>query len=296
MRQGGDLLNYDTVQRQALAHMDLRLSLIPSRNLVLSGSTGFIGRTILSSFAAEAIRLESLAQAPDRFVLLHLAAMVSGDDGSVLRENFEIDLAASLASNSRLAGIVYASTNNVYPQHAQQGVSYVMGSGSAYVASKRTGEVLIQTLARCPWWIARIGDVFGCRQTHGNLFRAAENSIRESKPIRLIGVGAKVRNYVYAPDLAGALLSMADKLCTGEVHSEVSNLCYPEHMTVAEIVRELAQIASLPIEAVHLPNDVSSGDFRTMTPGPLHGISWRWSMRGALADYVNAIKSEANIK
>lgn len=274
--------------------MNLRLTLIPSHNLVVSGSTGFIGRTILSQFGDQVVRIESLDQIPDGFVLIHLSAVVSGDVEKLLRTNFDIDMAATLVASARLGGIVYASSNNVYPLHAQDGVVYSMGAATPYAASKRIGECLIQSQARCPWWIARIGDVFGCGQTHGNFFRAVEKSIKSSEPIRLLGAGGKVRSYVYAPDLARALLNMADKLRTREIRSEISNLCYSDPLTLAEIVNQLAEIASLPVELVGIPDDASAADFRTMTPGPLHGFQWRWAMRSALADYVAALKNKVN--
>lgn len=271
--------------------MDLRLSLIPSRNVVVSGSTGFVGRTLLFDFRNEVRRLENLDLIPSGCVLIHLAAQVTGDGENLIANNFDVDLAAAGAAASRLAGVVYASTNNVYPLHAQEGVAYAPGAVGPYAASKRIGEALVQALARCPWWIARFGDVFGYGQAHGNFFRAAEQSIRENNPIRLFGSGSKVRNYVYAPDLAGALLHMAEKLHSQTVQSEVSNLCYPESMTIAKIANQLAKIASVPVQSVAISNDGSAADFRTMTSGPLHGFHWRWSMEEALADYVRTIKN-----
>jgi nucleoside-diphosphate-sugar epimerase len=265
--------------------LDLRCFYSDELRTAVTGGTGYVGNGIIE-LSGQSFRRVAFGDVPNGAVIVHCAASVAANSTSLL-QNVEIDVAVVEAVNLRHAGIVYASTNNVFPLGVDHRAETPPTFLDHYGAGKAFGEMLIRNLGRKPFCIARIGDVFGAGQRHGNFFRAIEAALRDRTSLKLFGEGSKLRSYIYNQELGRILLHFATEIASGADVPATVNVCYPDPMTVREIVTLVAARSGLSIEPVAVANDQSARDIRTMTPGPFGTYKFAWpTFADSLADYI----------
>jgi len=268
--------------------MDLRLCWYSELGIGVTGATGYIGKSISACANQKPQLLPAISDLPREAILIHLACNISGPQ--VLTTNFELDRFVIQEAAGRVKGLIYASGNNVYNLGLKKAVSDFGPTLDEYGTSKRVGEALVQSLFPRSWAILRIADVFGAGQRHGNLFRSIENAIKARTPLKLYGIGGKIRSYVHTPDLIACLLHFARSLRAQDGTQIISNVCYAESPSVRDILTMIAERAALDIEHVALDDDRSASDIRSMVPGPFLGFDIGTFDR-AISDYIVACTS-----
>lgn len=269
---------------------DYRIGLFREFGLAITGVTSFTGVKIAEVLGVRAERMSELDSIPEGAVLVHLAAATDPNIRETLQTNFQMDSDVVTFATRRLAGLVYASGNNVYPRGIELDICDARGPTDYYGASKRVGEALVSSLCTVPHAILRISDVFGAGQRRGNFFRALEFHIRGRQELEIHGEGKKLRSYIYAPELAHVMLHFAKEVRAGRQPPTPVNVAYAQPMSVAEIAAFVGSAAGLKVLRKPLPDDRSAEDVRTMRPSPLEGYTWRWSMESALEHYVEVCR------
>ena len=265
---------------------DFRCRYSPTLSLAITGSSGFIGRGVIGVSGCHDFQQAELTDLPDELIVLHLAAAIS-NSLDALAGNIQRDALLIAQVQARHAGIIYASTNNVYPYAIDCHVGDGLRCNDYYSASKVVGEKLVQDMLGKPFCIVRIADVFGVGQRHGNLFRAIERAISGQTALKKYGLGLKRRSYIYEPELSSLLVHLAQCMANNLVVPSVINACYDESPTVAELIATVASLTQLPVEEVEVAGDKSFLDIRTMRAGPFGTYRSRWpSLTKAVEDYI----------
>lgn len=253
--------------------------------VAVTGYRGFLGRSFLAGRQWKARPLQACSPR----AVIHLAAKVEDTlQGFLANLTLDAEIAAFCAA--RQATLIYASSNNVYPQAEHCGESDEVRHGDYYSLSKIAGEKLITSgaLGKFDFVVLRIADVFGLGQRHGNLFKAMAANIAARAPLKLYGQGAKTRSYIYVKDMVGILDFAVVNF--RKFNGGVCNVCYEEPATVKDLVERIASLAGLPIERVDSPD---AKDIRTMRNGKLleAGYRFAFTLDTALADYVRDVKT-----
>ena len=271
--------------------MDLRCMFSPKLAVAITGATGFIGRNLIAAFDVDDFESRSFESVDPGSVIIHLAADVSSTRDALL-SNIAIDTFVLETINSKHKGLIYASSNNVYPYAFNCRIAELQRFNDYYAASKVFGEKLIADRASVPSVSVRIADVFGVGQRHGNFFRAIENSIRTAAPLNQYGKGLKRRTYIHVRELCGMLKFIASSQLESTQFCGALNLGYADSASVAEIIDNVANIAGISITQIPLQDDLSDSDVRTMNISSLPGYRPYWiSFKEALAAYVLEIQT-----
>lgn len=271
--------------------MDLRCLASPSLGIVITGASGYIGRNLCSFFGSDDFESIAFEDAKEDSIVIHLAADVSSSREAFL-SNLAIDTMVVDHVNERHKGLVYASTNNVYPYALDCQVNDVVRSNDYYATSKIFGENLLSRLGSKASVSLRIGDVFGPGQRHGNFFKAIELAVKTSQPIKLYGLGLKRRTYIHIAELCFIIKHIVSGFSKDIYHGQAINIGYADAATIHEIVDVISNCSGLPIEYVLVENDKSFLDIRTMRPSPLIEYKPKWtSFKAALTEYVENLKN-----
>lgn len=271
--------------------MRLRLAYDPTRNVCLSGSTGYVGASLLNSGFYDFGPIEALEELPTRCVLIHLAAATAGNDRQTLLDNLAMDSYVADWADSTTARVVYASGNNVYGKALDCRTEDSTHLQDYYSASKIFGEILLRERLGERCCILRIGDVFGVGQRHGALFRAIESAIGKKEALVQIGDGLKLRSYIYITELVRQIAHAASLL--GESNgSGTYNIGHADPITVRELLARLSELTGLPLDMSRARPDASNMDVRTMRIQSLPGYDAEFTMDTALRDYVSQLKGK----
>jgi nucleoside-diphosphate-sugar epimerase len=269
---------------------DLRSYYSSEHNIVVTGSTGYVGRNLLAAYGRSGfvpVGIESVFNA----TIVHLAADVTSSRDALLT-NIDIDTYVLDIANSNNNALIYASSNNVYPYALDCRVNETLRCHDYYSTSKVTGELLIRDLAKTPYLIIRIGDVFGLGQKHGNLFKAIEQSLMHGKQLALIGKGNKLRSYIHIKELVRMIMHLASKMRGRSCENRILNLGYHDALWVYEILSTVSDLTSLEIVQIDQPERTAECDIRTMSVSVLDGYVPLWnSFHSALSNYVSEINT-----
>lgn len=268
--------------------LDLRCAYFPDCKIAVTGSAGFIGRSVVAALGGRTAQEATIKTIPDRAVVIHLAANVSPSQAS-LADNVDRDSWLVEQVNEAHSGLVYASGNNVYPKALVCRIEDETRFSDYYGASKAIGEMLVSQLSNKPYCIMRIADCFGVNPSHGNLFKSIEKSLTQRSPLIQMGEGMKRRSYIYQPELGGLTAHLATRLAAGLDVPPIMNACYAEDVSVKEMLAILSAATGLSVEIAPVENDASALDFRSMQPGPFAGYEFKWpSLPDALRHYAAA--------
>jgi len=269
--------------------MNLRCKYSAGYRIAVTGSTGYVGSKFLESFETSDFVETDFTQLPAGSLIVHLAANMN-NTGSALSENTLIDTLVLEQVNEKHRGLIYASTNNVYPYALNCRTGDKLRCNDYYSASKVFGEKLFEDLIRVPFVSVRIADVFGVGQKHGNFFKAIEQGIRQKSSLAQYGAGLKRRTYVHITELVQLLKWIATDGFDLASTTRVLNTGYPDSASIAEIVALAAELTGLEVINKHIETDLSAFDVRTMQPTILPGYAPQWSsFKSAFAGYVEEI-------
>lgn len=270
--------------------MDVRCKYSPKLGVAITGSTGFVGRNLIDAFDSDDFESMPFDSVRSGALVIHLASDVSATRDALL-SNLAVDTWLLEIVNRRHRGLVYASTNNVYPHAVDCCVDERLRCGDYYSASKVFGEKLIAEFSLVPTVSLRIADVFGLGQRHGNLFRAIESSIISGAALKLYGNGLKRRSYIHVVELC-EIIKFISTQCLDDFRPGLAlNIGYSDSATVSEIMEMVSDLSGLPIENLPLEVDVSGCDIRTLKPSFLPSYAPKWgSFREALAVHVDQIR------
>jgi nucleoside-diphosphate-sugar epimerase len=272
--------------------MDLRCKHSPKLGVAITGATGFIGSRLVDVFGAGDFEATAFENIGTGAVVVHLAADVSPTREAMLA-NIAADTYLLEIVNQKHKGLVYASSNNVYPYALDCRINEFTRCNDYYSVSKILCEKLVSEWAKVPSVSVRIADVFGVGQRHGNFFKAIEQSVRMGKPLKQYGQGLKRRTYIHVQELCEMLKFIALNHLPHAQPGLVFNLGYEDSASIAEILGMVSSMTSLEVIKNSLEGDRPWFDVRTMQTSILHPYVPRWgSFCEALAAYVDQIKSE----
>lgn len=272
--------------------MDLRCKYSPSLGVAVTGSTGFIGSQLLNTFKVADFKAIPVELIEDAAVIIHLAADVSSTRHAMLT-NIAIDTFLLEVVNQKHKGLIYASSNNIYPYALDCRINEFPRCNDHYAASKIFGEKIYSEWTKVPTVSVRIADVFGVGQRHGNFFKAIERSIQTEASLQQYGRGLKRRTYIHIQELCESLKFIALHGLEDRQPSRSVNLGYADSASIAEILDMVSELTCLTITNIPLEVEKSQFDVRTMQPSLLNGYTPCWgSFREALSAYVDKIKSK----
>ncbi|MFJ2483002.1 NAD-dependent epimerase/dehydratase family protein [Pseudomonas sp. NPDC087598] len=269
--------------------MNLRCKYSPLFRVAVTGATGYLGLKLLEVFDASDFLDTDFSCVPAGAVIIHLAANMQ-NSREALAENMLIDTHVLEQVNEKHRGLIFASTNNVYPFALNCKTSDNLRCNDYYSAAKIFAEKLFDDCIKTPFVSIRIADVFGVGQKHGNFFRAIEQSIRTNNSLSLFGAGSKRRSYIHATELVLFLKWIAVEGFDLATAKRALNVGYSDSASILEIVTKVAEHSKLDVTFKSIENDRSHFDIRTMQTSFLSGYTPKWSsFQEALTDYVEEI-------
>jgi len=274
-----------------------RIVFSPALKTVVTGATGFLGRTVVALSGQSDWSPLDISDTPVDAAIIHLGANVSGTHES-LAENVSLDQHVIDVAGEKNARLIYASTNNVYAHALECSPLDRVSPVGPYAIAKCAGEMAINSSLGASAEICRFADVFGVGQRHGNFFRAIEAAVANLSELQQFGAGAKRRTYIHVEDAARVLLWLGQQRPDADTgHTRVWNVGYPDSATVAEILRLVADESGLLLREQQVDGDESWRDMRTMKVARFPESVMRWAnFREALSDYVRDLMTTTSVK
>jgi nucleoside-diphosphate-sugar epimerase len=200
-----------------------------NKNILLVGSSGFLGRNFLDvcrsagiglsivnrsmqeSFSEQQFLLHDLEHIPDVFdTVVNLSAHIPyGEMDLVSPELFEVNtiLAYRLVRQFPSAHHVYSSSVSVYASNCQQPVDEFAPTQTlnAYGASKLAGECFVRSVLKQT--ILRFSSLYGCGMSPSTFLPKLVNTALRGEPITLFGDGQRAQDYLHVRDAARMILA-----------------------------------------------------------------------------------------
>ena len=210
------------------------------RRVVVLGAGGFLGRSLVRSLtnadvevlalgsreidlsepSAAACLSERLRQ-DDALVFLSALTPDKGRDSGVLMRNLAMARSVSAAASKlKLAHLVYASSDAVYPFSTS-----LIGEGTAaapaelYGAMHRTREILLTQEAAVPLAVLRFTAIYGPGDTHNSY--GPNRFVRQALDtgrIDLFGNGEETRDHLFIADAVASLRAVLARGSTGLIN------------------------------------------------------------------------------
>lgn len=244
----------------------------PARVVVL-GSGGFVGRTLLEHLAAEGVpalpvdlprhdlaapdageRLAAELRPDDSLVFLSSLTPDKGRDAATLRTNIAICQGViDAVQRVPVAHLVYFSTDGVYP-FASGLVSEATPASptDSYGAMHLAREILVRDCAAAlslPLAVLRATLIYGGRDTHNSY---GPNRLRRmaarDRRIVLFGEGEEMRDHVYVGDVARLVLAVLRRRSAG-----LLNLATGRSVSYRELAGMVAALFGGGVEIVGGP-------------------------------------------
>lgn len=272
--------------------MDLSCRHSSSLRIAITGANGYIGSRLINAFGSDEFVATTVSSLQQPSLIIHLAANVSPTREAMMT-NLEMDSwLVDKINDTKHLGLIYASSNNVYPKAINCKIDETPRCHDYYAASKIFGEKIVLNMSHAPTIVLRIADVFGFNQRHGNLFKAIENAVIERSAFQQYGKGLKRRTYIHVDELCKIIVFLASRIVNGVRAETIFNIGYEDSASVAEILELVAEMTQLPIRYTPTEPDSSCFDIRTMDISFPHEYSPKWpNLRAALHNYVSQISS-----
>jgi UDP-glucose 4-epimerase len=195
-------------------------------------------------------------------VVFHLAAIhfipyCSAHPVETIRTNVlgTQHLLEALKSAPSVKRFIFASTADVY--QPQEGPNIEdetpLGRFNIYGVSKLFGEELIRYYTKISpevtFVIARLFNTYGPGETNPHVIPDILTYMRDSNNLMLGNVESK-RDFIYASDVAEALIALSDE----SVPATVLNIATGEEYSVRELVQTIAEITGRDLEIVQDPD------------------------------------------
>jgi nucleoside-diphosphate-sugar epimerase len=269
---------------------------------LVTGATGFVGSHLVETLGRRGVAITALVRSPGKAALLARlqATQIRGDlqDDAALREAvagqdvvFHVagliaarDEAEFLAANRdgtaallraieasgaapRLVLVSSLAAVGPAPRGAPLRADAVPRPVTQYGRSKLAAEQLVRASA-LPWSIVRPPVVYGPRDREVlKVFQAARLGIAPT-----FGDGTQELSAVYAPDLAEALVAVAESPSTvGRVY----HACHPEVLTTAAMIQKLGRALGRTRDVRLLPIPLSIGRAALWLTGSVAALAGR---------------------
>jgi nucleoside-diphosphate-sugar epimerase len=275
--------------------------------ILVIGGSGFLGGAITRRAMAEGHRVWTLsrgrAEVPDgatglladRKDLDAFAKAVAGaqtcwdlvvDSAAFAPEDIQQDIAVF----SGLAGrFVFVSTDFVYDPARREfpqpeDAKFYLTEG--YGGQKRAAEIALAEAGALSWTIVRPthiygpGSQLGCLPLHGRDAQLIQR-LQAGEPIRLVGGGHFLQQPVLATDLAGTILSVAEKEAAA---GKTFNVAGPEVVESRDYYRLLAEILGTDLVIEEVPVDARLREKPESAPFLCHRLYDLNALRAVSAD------------
>ena len=150
-----------------------------------------------------------------------------------------------------LERIVFASSSSVYGDTTSppfRESAPATDPVSPYAATKRAGELLIQSLAPIAGFRAaalRFFTVFGPRQRPDLAIHAFARRMTAGEPITLFGDGSQSRDYTYCDDITNGVVAAVDWTAAAPPGLEIFNLGGSRPVALRDLVSELSAVLAI---------------------------------------------------
>jgi UDP-glucose 4-epimerase len=234
--------------------------------IVILGSSGFIGRALMSSFhdahgfssrdvdLRQPTALSVLDPLLNPETTLIVCSTITPDRGQTLdtlSQNFSIALnLASYLRERPLKKVVYLSSDAVYPFIDRPVTeSTPLDAANFYALGKIAAERILQNTITSPLLVLRPTGIYGPGDTHNSY--GPNRFIRQiaaDRQVKLFGGGEETRDHLFIDDLARLIVHLSNSDTTGTL-----NLATGQSRTFASIVDDLRAITPFDFELVTAP-------------------------------------------
>lgn len=242
------------------------LNRFPGARIVILGAGGFLGKCLAVALAHGGSSVVSLtrrdidlaspeaeqalsARLQDGDAVVFLAAITpdKGRDSANLMRNLAMGRAVCAAAAKRkLAHIVYASSDAVYPFTIDLIAADAPAAPSdLYGAMHRTREILLAAEAPAPLAVLRFTAIYGTDDTHNSY--GPNRFIRQAltdRRIALFGDGEEMRDHLYIDDAVAVLRKVIENGSTGQFNVATGTSC--SFRAVAERISAACGAAIVP--------------------------------------------------
>lgn len=207
-------------------------------NIGITGSSGFIGKSMIKFFKKEGITLITLrsrlniieeikneiSELPELDIVFHLAGSFQGDWKSLYENNFIATKNLLSCLNSEITRVVFTSSGSVYGNSGESGVdeTFECNPVDDYGRIKLMTEKLLSRYGN--YLIFRLPSVYGNGNDKGVIFHW-KNSIREQKKLMVGDNGFSVRSFLNVNDLVSIFL-LSLKIKRSTIYNLAENKSY----------------------------------------------------------------------
>lgn len=258
-------------------------TLLEGRTLLLTGATGYIGRSILkalsyhNSRSKKLIHVTAISRAPDKFLkecpefaqkswLQWQKWDLSQNALPALAHRVDYVIHASgsdMGSKADLQSANVISTQNLLAHHSKPRFGFLyLSSGAAlaqnpYGESKKAAEDLLLKDSSCPSRVARIYGVFGGDLNLNRHYAITQflKALTQEKPIQIRSLGEARRSYLYIADLVIWLL----RILTHGDFQKIYSVGSEQPFALKELASHMSQLFANRSEVQILGEDTSSG-------------------------------------
>lgn len=251
------------------------------REILVTGSTGFVGRNLLKDLDPGRYKVTTL----DRSIysegdietltkivskvdcVVHLAGISRGDATDMMKINL-VGTTALIESISRLTEIkpnlVFASTFAVYsPGDSLLDEDSPTEPRNMYGLSKLWAEQVITDYSKrfnISSLILRLSNVYGPDMEPGkhSVVATFVDKIKKGEEITINGDGSQARDFIYIDDVVKAITRTINILSQGEI-IETVNICSNESISMLNLVNEISLITGNKAKVVFNASQKESG-------------------------------------
>lgn len=182
--------------------------------------------------------------------------------------------------------LVYCSTDEVYGSIvgiSEASETSPLNPSSPYSASKAAGELAVRSIARSYGLravVTRGCNAFGPGQFPEKLVPIACRLLQAGKPVPVHGGGAQIRQWIHVEEFVEGLVRAS---ALANMHVPTFNLAGPTRISVRNLVRRIARVAGLDMDAA------------TVDVGDRPGQDVRYAVNGDVAFRILGYLPKRNI-
>lgn len=250
------------------------------RKLVVTGSSGFVGRRIvklaqdegydvigIDIVSADSLSCEQFTVdlnkddisnlIPEGSTVIHLASLSTD---SLCRENPVLALDSNVSATARIlkssasakaSQFIFASSEWVYPELENNQLQFetdsldLLNLKSLYAMSKQFGESVVRSTAEIPYWLLRFGIVYGPRKNPGSAPESLALKVSREESIE-VGSFNTSRRFIYIDDLVYGILA-AVKAGPDKASTTPINIAGTELISLRNAVDIAGGVLNLPV-------------------------------------------------